>query len=42
MSLTSEHPLQVIIQTTQSMGIVLPLSGKPWPEGELDINGRSW
>jgi hypothetical protein len=22
--------------------MVLPLSGKPWPEGELDINGRSW
>ena len=22
--------------------MILPLSGKPWPEGELDVNGRSW
>jgi GNAT superfamily N-acetyltransferase len=22
--------------------MVLPLSGKPWPEGEIDVNGRSW
>ena len=22
--------------------MILPLSGKAWPEGELDVNGRSW
>ena len=22
--------------------MVLPLSGKPWPEGEVDVSGRSW
>jgi predicted acetyltransferase len=22
--------------------MILPLSGKPWPDGELDVNGRSW
>jgi predicted acetyltransferase len=22
--------------------MVMPLSGKPWPEGEVDVNGRSW
>jgi len=22
--------------------MIMPLSGKPWPEGEVDVNGRSW
>jgi predicted acetyltransferase len=22
--------------------MILPLSGKPWPEGEVDVSGRSW
>jgi predicted acetyltransferase len=22
--------------------MVMPLSGKPWPEGEVDVDGRSW
>jgi predicted acetyltransferase len=22
--------------------MIMPLSGKPWPEGEVDVSGRSW
>jgi predicted acetyltransferase len=26
----------------ESNKMVLPLSGKPWPEGEVDVNGPPW